>query len=106
MRHCTIYTAKIYPCIRVTDHAIIAEAFYGKIAELLPLATFAGAGDATVTDTPQTALGAANIADLAAYRSGMTQIFTIEKDGAAGAPRPPLQFNRLQLLCILMFVRC
>ena len=66
-------------------HAIIAEAFYGKIVELLPLATFAGAGDATVTDAPQTALGATNIADLAAYRFGMTQIFTIEKDGAAGA---------------------
>jgi lysophospholipase L1-like esterase len=66
-------------------HAIIAEAFYGKIAELLPLATFAGAGDATVTDAEQTALGAANIADLAAYRSGMTHVYTIEKDGAAGA---------------------
>ena len=66
-------------------HAIIAEAFYGKIAELLPLATFAGAGDATVTDVEQTALGAANIADLAAYRSGMTHVYTIEKDGAAGA---------------------
>ena len=66
-------------------HAIIAEAFYGKIAELLPLATFAGAGDATVTDAEQTALGAANIAELADYRSGMTQMFTIVKDGAAGA---------------------
>ena len=66
-------------------NAIIAEAFYGKIAELCPLATFAGAGDATVTDLPQTALGAATIDDLTAYRDGMTHVFTIEKDGAAGA---------------------
>ena len=65
--------------------ATIAEAFYGKIAEISPLATFAGAGDATVTDEEQTALGAANIADLAAYRAGMVHAFTIEKDGAAGA---------------------
>ena len=66
-------------------HAIIAEAFYEKIAELLPLAEFEGAGDNTITDAEQTALGAANIADLSAYRSGMTHIYTIEKNGAAGA---------------------
>lgn len=66
-------------------HAIIAEAFYEKIAELLPLAEFEGAGDNTITDAEQTALGAANIADLAAYRSGMTHVYTIEKNGAAGA---------------------
>ena len=66
-------------------HAIIAEAFYGKIAELLPLATFAGAGDATVTDAEQVALGAESISDLADYRSGMTHVFTIEKDGVDGA---------------------
>lgn len=66
-------------------HAIIAEAFYEKISELLPLAEFEGAGDNTITDGEQTALGAVNIADLAAYRSGMTHVYTIEKNGAAGA---------------------
>lgn len=66
-------------------HAIIAEAFYEKIAELLPLAEFEGAGDNTITDAEQTALGAVNIADLAAYRSGMTHVYTVEKNGAAGA---------------------
>ena len=66
-------------------NAIIAEAFFAKIAEILPLDAFAGAGDATVTDASQVALGAAAMDELAAYRAGMTHVYTIDKNGAEGA---------------------
>ena len=71
--------------------AQIAKAFYAAIANQCPLATFAGAGDATVTDAEQTALGVAGVAateegaGLAAYTNNMVHVFTIEKDGALGA---------------------
>ncbi len=71
--------------------AQIAKAFYAAIANQCPLATFAGAGDATVTDEGQTALGVAGVAateegaGLAAYTNNMVHVFTIEKDGALGA---------------------
>ena len=57
------------------------EAFAGAIMAALPLAgegAISGESDPTVTDEPQTALGAANILELADYRSGMTQVFTID----------------------------
>ena len=66
-------------------NAIIAKAFYAAITNVCPWSTFAGAVDETVTDEPQTALGAAAIEDLAAYRAGMTHVFTIDRSGAAGA---------------------
>ena len=71
--------------------AIVAKAFADRIAEILPFASFAGAGDATVTDAPQVALGVAGVsateegASLAAYTNGMRHVFTIEKNGAVGA---------------------
>ncbi len=58
--------------------ALAGSAFADKIKETLPLATFTPTADPTVTDTPQTALGAANIDELAAYRSGMTHAYTID----------------------------
>ncbi len=61
--------------------AATAEAFAGKIMETLPLATFDGAGDATVTDTPQTALGAAETVP-SAYREGLTHVFTLDAANA------------------------
>lgn len=66
-------------------NAIIAKAFYATITNLCPWAEFKGAVDETVTDEPQTALGAVAIEELAAYRDGMTHIFTIDRSGAAGA---------------------
>ena len=58
--------------------ALAADAFAGKIMETLPLATYTGPIDDMLTDVAQTATGAANIAELAAYRSGMTHVFTID----------------------------
>ena len=57
------------------------EAFADAIMLALPLAgagAISGDPDPTVTDAVQTALGAANIGDLADYRSGMTRVFTID----------------------------
>ena len=58
--------------------ALASDAFAGKIMETLPLATYAGPIDDMLTDVAQTATGAANIAELDAYRSGMTHVFTID----------------------------
>ena len=60
--------------------ALVAEAFYGKIAELCPLASFESPGDPTVTDEPQRALGADAIGELAAYRAGMTRLYAIDAE--------------------------
>jgi len=56
------------------------EAFAGAIKAALPLTgegAISGAPDATLTDEPQTALGAAETVP-AAYRDGMTHVFTID----------------------------
>ena len=56
------------------------EAFAGAIKSALPLTgegAVSGAPDATLTDEPQTALGAAETVP-AAYRDGMTHVFTID----------------------------
>ena len=60
--------------------ALVAEAFYGKIAEICPLASFESPGDPTVTEEPQTALGADAIDELSAYRAGMTRLYTIDAE--------------------------
>ena len=57
------------------------EAFAGAIMSALPLTgagAISGTPDPTVTDAVQTALGAANIAELADYRYGMTKVYTID----------------------------
>ena len=61
--------------------AIASEKFADAIMAALPLAgagAISGNPDPTVTDAPQTALGAANVAELADYRSGMTKVYTID----------------------------
>ena len=57
--------------------AAVGEAFAGAITTALPLAGLSGAPDPTVTDEPQSALGAAETIP-APYRNGMTHIFTID----------------------------
>jgi len=59
-------------------HAKMAKMFADKIAEQLPFASFAPAADPTVTDEPQSPLGAANVAELAAWRSGFKHVYTID----------------------------
>jgi len=61
--------------------AAAADAFAGKIMEALPLPSFTGTVDATVTDEVQAALGAAATVP-AAYRAGMTHVFTLDAANA------------------------
>ena len=61
--------------------AAVGEAFAGAIKTALPLAGLSGASDPTVTDEPQSALGAAETIP-ADYRDGMTHIFTIDAASA------------------------
>ena len=55
----------------------MGEAFAGAITTAMPLAGLSGAPDPTVTDEPQSALGAAATVPVD-YRNGMTHIFTID----------------------------
>ena len=64
--------------------SLAAEAFAGKIMEALPLPSFTGTTDATVTDEAQTALGATETVP-AEYRAGMTHVFTIDAANAGNA---------------------
>ena len=64
--------------------SLAAEAFAGKIMEALPLPSFTGTADATVTDEAQTALGATETVP-AEYRAGMTHVFTIDAANAGNA---------------------
>ena len=64
--------------------AAVGEAFAGAIKTALPLAGLSGAPDPTVTDEPQSALGAAETVP-ADYRDGMTHIFTIDAASATNS---------------------
>ncbi|MBO7684590.1 MAG: hypothetical protein J6T51_07685 [Kiritimatiellae bacterium] len=68
------------------------EAFAGAIMSALPLTgagAISGDPDPTVTDAVQTALGAANIAELADYRAGMTKVYTIDAAATNGFTTAP-----------------
>ncbi len=79
-------TGNFYDGLNLTWKGCVAagESFAGAIMDALPLTgegAISGAADASVTDEPQTALGAAAIDDLAAYRADMKRVYAI--DGAA-----------------------
>ncbi len=70
-------------------NAIIAKAFFSAITNACPCESFAGVGDSTITDEPQSALGVAGVAatdpSFAVYTNGMVHAFTIDKSGEDGA---------------------
>ena len=74
------YFDGLHPTMK--GNAPISQGFAAKIMEVLPRATYAGPIEDTRTDEPQSALGAAATVP-AAYRDGMTHVFTLDATGAA-----------------------
>ena len=75
-----VHFDKLHPTAK--GFAPISKGFAAKIMEILPPAAYSGPIEDSLTDEPQTALGAATAVP-AAYRSGMTHVFTIDADKAA-----------------------
>ena len=75
-----VHFDKLHPTAK--GFAPISRGFAAKIMEALPLASYSGPTEDTLTDEPQTALGAVATVP-AAYRAGMAHVFTLDAPNAA-----------------------
>ena len=75
-----IHFDKLHPTAK--GFAPISKGFAAKIMEALPLASYPGPREDTHTDEPQAARGAVATVP-AAYRAGMTHVFTLDAPNAA-----------------------
>ena len=75
-----VHFDKLHPTAK--GFAPISRGFAAKIMEVLPRASYPGPMEDTLTDEPQTALGAVATVP-AAYRAGMTHVFTLDAPNAA-----------------------
>ena len=77
-----IHFDKLHPTAK--GFAPMSKGFAAKIMEVVPFAAYSGPIEDSLTDEPQTALGAATTVP-ASYRSGMTHVFTIDSNKAANS---------------------
>ena len=75
-----VHFDKLHPTAK--GFAPISRGFASKIMEVLPRSSYSGPMEDTLTDEPQTALGAAATVP-ATYRAGMTHVFTLDVPSAA-----------------------
>ena len=74
------YFDGLHPTMK--GNAPISKGFAAKIMEVLPHASYSGPIEDTLTDEPQAALGAAATVP-AAYRDGLTHVFTLDAANSA-----------------------
>ena len=74
------YFDGLHPTMK--GNAPISKGFAAKIMEVLPHASYSGPIEDTLTDEPQAALGAAATVP-AAYRDGLTHVFTLDAPNSA-----------------------